>query len=66
LLRYEMPGYTTYDASLGVSRNQWTMTAYGQNLTNSSASTYTSSNEYVLAQTILRPRVLGLKFRYTL
>jgi outer membrane receptor protein involved in Fe transport len=64
LLRFENPGYTQYDASLGIAKDAWTVEFYGQNLTNENTSTYTSTNQFVVAQTILRPRVLGLKFGY--
>src|SRR5262249_48723287 len=33
LLRYQIPGYTTYDASIGVSKDAWTATLSGSNLT---------------------------------
>jgi len=62
---YDMPGFTLYDAALGVSKDVWTVTVYGQNLTNSNASTFTTASQWVEAQTIVRPRVLGLKFRYS-
>ena len=62
---FDQPGYTTYEASLGVSKDRWTATFYGQNLTNSDASTYTSSAQYIEMQVPLRPRVLGLKINYS-
>jgi iron complex outermembrane receptor protein len=61
---FDQPGYTTYDAALGVSRNSWTATFYGQNLSNSDASTYTSTAQYIEQQVPLRPRILGLKLNY--
>ena len=45
--RFYQPGYTTYDASLGVSKEKWTATVYGQNLSNSDASTYTNTSQYI-------------------
>jgi iron complex outermembrane receptor protein len=64
LLRYEMPHYLTCDASVGVSKDQWTAQLFGQNLTNSNASTFTSSAQFIKSEVPLRPRVLGLKFGY--
>jgi iron complex outermembrane recepter protein len=61
---FVMQGYTTYDASCGIGRDQWLVELYGQNLSNNLASTYTSSNQFVVTETTLRPRVLGLKFSY--
>jgi iron complex outermembrane receptor protein len=63
-LRYDQPGYTTYDASLGVAKDNWTAQLYGQNLSNSDASTFTSSAQFIKSEVPLRPRVLGVKFGY--
>jgi iron complex outermembrane recepter protein len=64
LLRFENPAYSQYDASAGVAKDAWTAELYAQNLTNVNVSTFTSTNQFVPAETILRPRVLGLKFGY--
>jgi iron complex outermembrane recepter protein len=63
-LRYDQPGYTTYDASLGVAKDNWTAEFFGQNLSNSNASTFTSSAQFIKSEVPLRPRVLGLKIGY--
>jgi len=63
-LRYEMPGYTTYDATLGVSKDNWWAAVFGENLSNSNASTLTSSGQFIKQEFPLRPRVLGLKIGY--
>jgi outer membrane receptor protein involved in Fe transport len=64
LLRYEMPSYTTFDASFGVAKDNWTAKLFGSNLGDSNASVYTSSDQFIKAETPLRPRVLGLTFGY--
>lgn len=64
LLRFENPAYTLYDASGGIAKDAWSVELYGQNLTNSNASVFTSTTQFVPAETITRPRVLGLKFGY--
>ena len=61
---FDQPGYTTYDAALGVAKDNWIVTVYGENLSNSDASTYTSTAQYIVQEVPLRPRVLGLKFDY--
>jgi iron complex outermembrane recepter protein len=61
---FDQPGYTTYDAALGVAKDNWIVTLYGENLSNSDASTYTSTAQYIVQEVPLRPRVLGLKFDY--
>jgi iron complex outermembrane receptor protein len=60
-LRYDQPGYTTYDASLGVAKDSWSVQVFGQNLSNSDASTFTSSAQFIKSEVPLRPRVLGVK-----
>ncbi len=64
-LRFENPAYTTYDASVGASKGHWNFAVYGQNLTNSQAVVFTSTDQFIVAQTPLRPRVLGASFGYS-
>jgi outer membrane receptor protein involved in Fe transport len=64
LLLYTMPGYTTYDASLGVAKDNWTVQVTGNNLSNSDASTNTSSGQFIKSEVPLRPRVLTLAIGY--
>ncbi len=63
-LRFENPAYTTFSASVGVAKDQWTVTAYGENLGDSHASTFTSTDQFIVQETPLRPRVLGINFDY--
>jgi outer membrane receptor protein involved in Fe transport len=65
-LRFENPAYTTYDASIGVAKDKWTATLYGENLSDSNASTFVSTDQFIVAETPLRPRVIGLTFGYKL
>jgi len=66
LLLYTMPAYTTYDASIGVAKDNWTLQLNGSNITNSDASTFTSSGQFIKSEVPLRPRVImaivGFKF----
>jgi iron complex outermembrane recepter protein len=64
LLRFENPAYSLYDASAGVSKDAWSAQLYAQNLANSNASVFTSTTQFVPAETIVRPRVLGVKIGY--
>ena len=63
-LRFENPAYTTYDASFGVAKDAWWVNVYGENLSNSNASVFVSTDQFIVAQTPLRPRVLGAAFGY--
>ena len=40
------------------------MEAYGQNLSNSDASTFTSSAQFIKSEVPLRPRVFGVKIGF--
>jgi iron complex outermembrane receptor protein len=61
---FDQPGYTTYDASLGVSKDAWNVQLFGQNLTSVNASTGTNSGQFVQTETVLRPRIAGVKLGY--
>jgi outer membrane receptor protein involved in Fe transport len=61
---YELAPYTTYDASVGVSKDAWEAEFYGQNLTDTRAQLFISSQSYVALTTVNRPRVLGVRFSY--
>jgi len=63
-LRFENPAYSTLDGSFGFSKDAWVVTVYGENLANSNASTFVSTDQFIVAQTPLRPRVLGVSFAY--
>ena len=64
LLRYTMPSYTTYDASVGMAKDAWTLQLVGNNLSNNDASMHTSSGQFIKSEVPLRPRVLTLQFGY--
>ncbi|HEY8051826.1 MAG TPA: TonB-dependent receptor [Steroidobacteraceae bacterium] len=61
-LRYEIPGYTTYDAALGVSKDNWSVQINGSNLSNEYGPTNISSGQYFKSVIPLRPRVLMAQF----
>jgi outer membrane receptor protein involved in Fe transport len=63
-LRYYQPAYTTLDISLGVEKGQWTATFFGSNMTDSHASTFTSSAQFIESEVPLRPRVMGVRVGY--
>ncbi len=64
LLRFENPPYGLIDASVGVARDQWTVQLFGENLADRNVSLFTSTSQFVVAQTPNRPRVLGLQIGY--
>ncbi len=64
LIRFENPAYSQYDASAGVARDAWSAELYAQNLSNVNASVFTSTTQFVPAETITRPRVIGFRVGY--
>jgi iron complex outermembrane recepter protein len=60
-LRYLQGAYTTYDASIGVAKDNWNFSLYGTNLGNSHASVFTSSAQFIESEVPIHPRVIGLK-----
>ncbi len=60
-LRFELPAYTTLDGQIGVSHDRWTVQLVGSNLTNSHASTFTSTAQFIKTEVPLRPRVISIK-----
>jgi outer membrane receptor protein involved in Fe transport len=63
-LRFENGAYSTFAASVGIAKDAWNVTLYGENLGNSHAATFTSTDNFIVEQTPLRPRVLGVSFGY--
>jgi iron complex outermembrane recepter protein len=61
---YDQAGFSTYDASVGVAKDAWTAQFYGQNLTNTRANLFENGNQFVTAETINRPRTMGVKFGF--
>ena len=57
-------GLHDLSASIGVSKDSWYVNLFGENLSNSNASTFVSTDQFIVAQTPLRPRVLGAEFGY--
>ena len=63
-LRFENPAYSTYDAAAGIAKDAWAVSLVGENLANSNASLFTSTQQFIVAQTPLRPRVLSVNVSY--
>ena len=63
--RFENPAYTVYDASFGVAKDAWWVNVYGENLSNSNDSVFVSTDQFIVPQTPLRPRVLGAAIGYS-
>jgi iron complex outermembrane recepter protein len=64
VLRYQIPGYTSYDGALGVAKDNWTAQIQGHNLSNAYGPTDISSGEFIKAEIPLRPRVITVLIGY--
>ena len=64
LLRYRMSGYALLDASIGVHRDAWSVSIFGENLSNSHASTFSSSAQFIKSEVVVRPMTYGLKIGF--
>jgi len=62
--RFYQPGYTTYDASTGVSKDNWDVQIFAQNLTDTRGINFISQSEAIETETVIRPRVMGLRLGY--
>jgi iron complex outermembrane receptor protein len=63
-LRFENAAYSTFSASVGIAKDAWNVMVFGENLANSHAATFTSTDQFIVEQTPLRPRVLGVSVGY--
>ncbi len=63
--RFENPAYSITEASIGIAKDAWTFTLSGENLANSTKSTFISTGQFIVAQTPLRPRVISGAFTYS-
>ena len=63
-IAYNQPAFSTLDAAIGVSKDAWAVQLYGQNLTDVQADLFSNFGQFVKADTINRPRTLGLRFSY--
>ena len=61
---FDQPSFTIYDASLGVSKGAWNAQAYAQNLTDTRADLFSNDNQFVPAETVNRPRTVGVRLGF--
>jgi iron complex outermembrane recepter protein len=56
--------YNTFSASFGVSKDEWRIEVFGDNLTDERPELYKSGNDGENRTTTSRPRTVGLRFSY--
>ena len=61
---FQMDSYSTWDASLGYAREDWTITLFGENLSNELADLFISNEDDIVKTTPNRPRTIGVRLSY--
>jgi outer membrane receptor protein involved in Fe transport len=64
-LQFQQPAWTTYDAAIGVSKDSWTVSVVGVNVTNVNKALYITSVQAIQTNTPIRPRTISLTFSYS-
>ena len=62
--KYTMPGYTTYDAAVGISKDGWTGTAHGQQHHQLGCEHGHVWGQFIKSEVPLRPRVITVQLGY--
>jgi iron complex outermembrane recepter protein len=65
LLRYEIPSYTTWDATIGVAKDQWNFQVVCNNCSDANDAVNISSGQFIKSVIPLRPRTITAQFGYT-
>ena len=58
------PAYHTFDAAIGVSKDQWSLEIYGDNLGDARPQLFTSGNDGETRVTTSRPRTIGMRVSF--
>lgn len=61
---FDQPGYTTYDAAVGVAKDSWLVQLYGENITDARYVTYINADQFVPEHFVGRPRTLSVRMSY--
>jgi iron complex outermembrane recepter protein len=61
---FNQPSYTKFEASFGFSKDDWSITIFGDNLTDARPQLFTSANDGEQRVTTSRPRTFGLRVSY--
>jgi hypothetical protein len=63
-IAYDLPGFTTYDMSVGIAKDAWTAQIYGTNITDSRGVDFSTYAQRVKEDTVIRPRTVMLRIGY--
>jgi len=62
--QFQQSDYTTFDASFGVRKDDWSATLFIENVSDERADIFLDNHDYVVKTTTNRPRTIGLRFSY--
>lgn len=62
----KLGSYNTVSASLGVSKDEWRLEVFGDNLTDERPELFKNGNNGEIRTTTSRPRTIGLRFSYNI
>lgn len=63
---FKQPSYTTVEASIGVSKDDWSIQVFCDNIGDARPQLFTSANDGETRVTTARPRTFGMRFSYTM
>lgn len=63
---FPQAAYTTINASFGFSKDNWSLTVFGENLTNTMPELFKSGNDGELRITTSRPLTVGMRISFTM
>ena len=59
---FHLKAHQTFDAAVGVVKDNWTFEVFGENLSDTRAQLYANASDRVLRITTNRPRTIGVRF----
>jgi outer membrane receptor protein involved in Fe transport len=63
-IAYDLPGFTTYDMSVGIAKDAWTAQIYGTNITDTRGVDFSTYAQRIKEDTVIRPRTVMLRIGY--
>ncbi|MCC6924225.1 TonB-dependent receptor [Novosphingobium sp.] len=61
---FTQAGYNTFEASIGVSKDNWSVTVYAENIGDERPELFISANDGEKRITTMRPRTIGMRVSY--
>jgi outer membrane receptor protein involved in Fe transport len=62
--QFEIDSWTQWDGSFGLSKDQWSLEVFAQNLADEDGPIYKSASQFIVAEVPMRPRTISLRIGY--